>query len=399
MSLEERVDLIASRMTLREPFIGSVFTRLHRKIGEKGTAWVDGKTVYFGREFCDQLNDEQLLFVALHEAAHVVLMHMWRCDGRNPKLFNVATDAVINRMLVNMGYPMPSEDGKEVGILLDWVDEEMSSEYVYRKLMENPPPEQQSSGGWGDGEGDEDSDGQGGGTQSGQGGTQGGFDASAGDLRAAPDDADLADMEATITTAAKMAKAAGSTNALVTRVIGASHAPKVPWSEVLRQVMTAQSRDDYTYRRFNRRLMSQGLYLPALHTESMGSLVVAVDTSGSISPRELDQIASEIQAICEDCRPETTEVVYCDMDVQHTETFQQGEEIKLHPKGGGGTRFKPVFDYVETMQQRPAVLIYLTDLCGDTDELHPPEFPVVWGHMTGYGASDVPFGQKVEIDI
>ena len=391
MSLEERLETITSRMVLREPFVGSVFTRLERVVGDEGTAWVDGKRVYFGREFCDQLTDEQLLFVALHEASHVIFMHMWRCDGRNPKLFNVATDAVINRTLVKMGYPMPSENGQQVGILLDWVTEDMSSEYVYRKLMENPPPESKSSGGWGDGDGD--------GTKDEQGGAQGGFDESAGDLRVAPDEAELADIEATIVTAAKMAKAAGDTNALVDRAIGESRAPKVSWSEVLRRVMTSISRDDYTYRRFNRRLMPQGVYMPSLHNESMGRLVVAVDTSGSISSAELDQISGEITAICEDCRPESTEVVYCDVSVKHTETFYPGDPVKLHPRGGGGTRFKPVFDHIEQSIERPAALVYLTDLCGDVSELSQPEYPVVWGHMAGYGEADVPFGEKIEINL
>jgi len=137
--LEDRVSDIVSRMTLREPFIATVFTKLERVFDDPRvtTGATDGKRVYFNREFCDKLDNEELLFLCLHEGAHVVWMHMWRRDGRKPDLWNYANDAIINRELIKSGYKMIKG-----GVLIDWVKDAMDSEYVYAKLLEDPPPQQ-----------------------------------------------------------------------------------------------------------------------------------------------------------------------------------------------------------------------------------------------------------------
>ena len=388
--LEQRVSLIASKMTLREPFIAAVFTKLDRTFPQDGTAAVNGRRVEFGVDFCAGLSDEKLMGLALHEAMHVVLMHMWRRDGRDPALWNIANDAIINRMLAVKGYDLP--DG---GVQFSWVTEEMSSEEVYRKLLENPPPQsmRRGKGQQGQGQGDDPSSG-----QNSQKSGGGGWDGT-GDLEDAADQADQADMEATIMTAARMAKACGDTSALVQRVLGGELSPSVRWSDVLRHVMTSAARDDYSYRRFNRRLLPQGIYMPSLYSDAMGGLVIGVDTSGSVSAAELDQIAGEINAIVEDCRPEWIEVVYCDSRVLSTERFTQGDPVQLHPKGGGGTRFKPVFDHVERMGEKVAAMIYLTDLDGPLD-LEAPDYPVIWGVTSprSYDA-EVPFGTVVPVVV
>jgi predicted metal-dependent peptidase len=138
--------------------------------------------------------------------------------------------------------------------------------------------------------------------------------------------------------------------------------------------------------------------MPSLYSEAMGGLVVGVDTSGSIGPHELDQIAGEITAIAQDCNPDWVEVVYCDTCVGHTERFEQGEPIKLHPKGGGGTRFKPVFDYTNSINDRIAALIYFTDLEGNVDECEEPEYPVIWA-VTSRRKMEVPFGTSVKVTV
>jgi predicted metal-dependent peptidase len=377
--LEDRVSDIVSRMTLREPFIATVFTKLERVFDDPRvtTGATDGKRVYFNREFCDKLDNEELLFLCLHDGAHVVWMHMWRRDGRKPDLWNYANDAIINRELIKSGYKMIKG-----GVLIDWVKDAMDSEYVYAKLLEDPPP-QQPQGGMGEGEG-----------QSGAGGFDG-----QGDLFDAPSEEGRADMEATIMAAAKMAKAAGSGSAFVDRVLKGENRPSVKWSDALREVLNATSRDDYSFRRFNRRLMPQGVYMPSLYSEAMGGLVIGVDTSGSVSERELSQIASEVNAIFEDCRPEFVEVVYCDAKITGTQRFNQGDTVQLKPKGGGGTAFKPVFDHVNQMTDRVAAVVYLTDLMGNVDECTPPECPVVWGVMHTSRTPSVPFGSVVGVHV
>jgi predicted metal-dependent peptidase len=86
-------------------------------------------------------------------------------------------------------------------------------------------------------------------------------------------------------------------------------------------------------------------------------------------------------------------VVYCDAAVQSFQEFGPSKPIELEPKGGGGTDFRPVFEWVNENQIAPVCLIYLTDLCCHS---YPaiPEYPVLWVTDSRRTA---PFGQTVRI--
>jgi predicted metal-dependent peptidase len=120
----------------------------------------------------------------------------------------------------------------------------------------------------------------------------------------------------------------------------------------------------------------------------VGIIVIGVDTSGSIGQEELEQFAGEITAISDEAQPEAIHVVYCDAAVQSTQEFAPSEPIRLEPKGGGGTNFCPVFEWVANNGIAPACLIYLTDLCCHS---YPevPEYPVLWASWTERETSDV----------
>jgi hypothetical protein len=137
------------------------------------------------------------------------------------------------------------------------------------------------------------------------------------------------------------------------------------------------------------------LYLPSVERRGLGEIVIAVDTSGSISKMELEQFAGEISSISEEAQPETIHVVYCDAAVQSAEEFTASEPVRLEPKGGGGTDFRPVFQWVEENDIAPACLVYLTDLCCDSFPAEP-EYPVLWVTDSRRIA---PFGETVRIGL
>lgn len=415
-----RIDDCAAILMFREPFIGSATCKLERVyLSEPNpitmTAAVDGKNTFYYLPWVAKLTDEELLFVQLHEALHYIFMHMFRMAGRNSKVWNLACDAVINLHIVTRGHELSAKRNKvyfkmpDSGILYDWVDNTMSAEIVYNRLMQEQPDDNGDAGGLpqdsmgdmdagsgsgrgGDADGDGDTDAQG-------NGAKGKWDGFGNDLRSAPDSVTEADVVATIVAAAKLAKQAGQGSALVDRIIGGELDPVVPWQAVLRSVMQgAFDRRDYSYRRANRRYIAQGLYLPSLWAEAMGRLIIGVDTSGSISQYVLNQVAAEVTAIVQDCRPEQTDVVYCDWNVTNVETFAPDDVIKLRPKGGGGTAFKPVFDWVEASDGPPVVaMIYITDTYGNMNELIEPHFPVIWGLTEPVPHFKQPFGRVVEV--
>jgi len=147
-------------------------------------------------------------------------------------------------------------------------------------------------------------------------------------------------------------------------------------------------------------MLPLGVWLPTLHNESMGGLLLAVDTSGSVGPQELDQIAGEIRSIMEDCRPAFIEVVYCDTSIKHVQRFAPEEPLVLEARGGGGTRFAPVFEYARDMQDPIAAVVYLTDLCGNASECEDPGVPTVWAcTCRGNDNMVLPFGRLVSVIV
>lgn len=396
MTTMDRIDLAYSKLGLREPFIAAVMTRVKREVTDKvPTAATNGSVCKYNPDFVAKQSDEQLFGLVLHESCHVVLMHMWRREGRDPSLWNYANDAIINAYILKRGYQLP-----EGGVKLGWVSDAHSSEEVYAKLKQNPPPPRQGKGG-GKGEKGDPQAGDGSGAGEGEGDDEqadaGGFDGS-GDLEDAVDEATRTDMEATIVAAAKMAKECGHGSALIDRILDNVGTSSVRWQDVTRAMLTESAAADYTYRRPSRRFIGSGLYLPSLHVEALGGLAVGFDTSGSMGPSECNQIAAELRAIIDDLQPSFVEVVYCDYDVTHVERFERDEPLQLHPKGGGGTRFKPVFDYFADSGEYYAGMIYFSDMLGNLSECEEPPFPMIWADI-GRSHPNPPFGTRVNVPL
>lgn len=310
---ENRLSIAYSKLSLREPFIAAVMTRIKREISDEvPTAATDGTRVIYNPDFMDKCSDEELFGLALHESLHIILMHMWRRGERDPKLWNFANDAIINAYIRSKQYQLP-----EGGVFVGWVRDSMDSEYVYKRMQKDQDEDQQQSGSGGGGGEEGDSDAQ-----------AGGFDGT-GDLMDAPSDATMTDLEATIQASAEMAKACGQGSALIDNILKGTGKSRVDWRNEMRAMLTSASNDDYTYRRPSRRFIAQGTYLPSLYSEGLGPVLIAIDSSASMSERELCQIASETQQIFEDLNPAFVRVVYCDTQIQRSQDFQQGDDVEL----------------------------------------------------------------------
>ena len=72
---------------------------MHMKYGldaECGTAYTDGKVIRFDPKFLDELNDDELDFIMMHEILHVALQHCFRGRELEKELYNIACDIVVN---------------------------------------------------------------------------------------------------------------------------------------------------------------------------------------------------------------------------------------------------------------------------------------------------------------
>lgn len=168
-----------------------------------------------------------------------------------------------------------------------------------------------------------------------------------------------------------------------------------------RYVKKHTSRSDYSYRKLRRSGMYAGMALPGLRSEQIGDLVVAIDTSGSVTDREIGQYAKDIEAVAKVMKPKSIRVIYCDAAVSGEQTFKKGQRVKLEPKGGGGTRFIPVFRHIRDNKIQSDLVLYLTD--GYAENRIPgnlkPDAPVVWLVYDGDKRFSPNIGDVVHVSV
>ena len=319
------------------------------------TACTNGRDEMYGRAFIDRLKDKEIAFVVLHEAMHKALRHLtvWRgLYKQDPQLANMACDYVINLMIVEAD---PQEtvvsiprlpDGKPM-CLLDTKYKGMNAKQVFDLLKQ----EQQDGGGGGDGEGPLD-----------EHDWDGAKDLSAEDKEVLEREVDRALRQGAME-AKKMGGGAGGMN----RELGDLLEPQIDWREVLREFVTSvcTNKDTSSWRRVNRRYIGQDIYMPSLVGESVGKIVVGIDTSGSIGGPELANFMSEVVAICNTVTPDCVDLLYWDGVVAGHEQYRPGEYASMtqvtKPKGGGGTNPVCVKDYMEKNKIEAECIIMLTD--------------------------------------
>lgn len=192
-----------------------------------------------------------------------------------------------------------------------------------------------------------------------------------------------------VAAAAQAAKKAGKLPGGLESLIEEFLNPKLPWNVYLDQYLTEKMKDDYNWSKRNRRYL--GVYLPGMESLKMGKISFFCDSSGSIfGSQELHEVVSEAKAIC-DMYKVPIEMVYCDTRVCGTDLIEPGQVLSITPKGGGGTDFRPPFEYVK--DEPPLVAIYLTD--GECDSFpEPPEFDTLW-LVNGRQGFTPPFGHVI----
>jgi len=175
----------------------------------------------------------------------------------------------------------------------------------------------------------------------------------------------------------------------------------------------AQVFDQLDYGFFNKRFIAGGDYLPGPKLADTGSyenVVIAIDTSGSISDDTLGKFASEMLKLFKLYSIKKCHIVWCDSEISSVQTFDVDSTFKiekLKPSGGGGTSFKPPFKWIQQnilkKGKTPAFVIYFTDAFGDAPT--PGEYGirgyhnrVLWVVTENDNADHIKFGKKIYID-
>jgi predicted metal-dependent peptidase len=380
------------------PFFGSIVCRWKlEEVPGIGTGACNSKVLKYDPAWIDSLSLPKTKGFLAHEAMHIADAHHLRRKGRDLEQWNIAGDMSINKILLDNKIDLPDDR--------IFSDEDKSAEGHYSDLTKpdpdgepegDPGDEQGDDGdGSGPGEGDGDQDGD---TAPDPGGCGGVLDLQGEDgepLTEQEQQEAENDARVNLAQAAQTARNMGRLPNGIERLVENILYPKLDFYSLLMRFMQRSARDNYSWTPPNRRFLHQDVYLPSLRSDSI-KLVIATDTSMSITEAELNLFAGTINAILATFGSVELTVLYCDAAIQgDPEEYTSADlPVKLEPKGGGGTAFEPVFNWIEENQADPDCLIYLTDLYGSFPKA-APEYPVLWASISSKVA---PFGETVMLE-
>lgn len=367
---------------------------------ERVTAYTDGVNKKYGRAFMTGVcaEDSDLRGLILHENLHIAFRHLLHSRDlftKDRALANKAADYVVNDVIMSI------RDKKFItlpkGGLYDSKYHNMNMREVYRLLEEEQEQEQDKSSGEGEGQ-DGDDDGQG-------GGGAGSYEFDEHDISNGPGSQEEAQaQEAQIDRALREgALLAGRLGLNLPRQIQELLTPAVDWRKELAEFVSASctGKDEYTWRRFNRRQLSNDLYLPSVESETIGEIVVAIDTSGSIGQDQINEFASELASICEVVTPDAVRVLWWDTMVHGEQLFTPDKfgsiASLLKPLGGGGTRASCVSEHIGKHEIKAECVVVFTDGYLEDKVKWDINVPTLW-MVTHNKSWTPPSGQKVIVE-
>ena len=135
------IEALKRKMLVKYPFFGSVVAGVkYKEERSVGTAGTDGKTIYYNPDFLEKLSTDEQTFIFAHEVCHIAFNHILRSEGKNPQIWNTATDAVINQFLKRDGLKMV-EGGVDIADAVNY-----DAQQLYNKMMQEQQQNQRGSG-------------------------------------------------------------------------------------------------------------------------------------------------------------------------------------------------------------------------------------------------------------
>jgi len=380
--------LITGRVTLllKHPFYGNLASRLILRNADEWcpTAATDGRYFYYNSRFVNSLRDEEVNFLVGHEILHIVYDHMGRRVSRNPKIWNIATDYLVNMDLVDN---QVGELITTIEILYDNKYRGYTSEAVYNELLEEAKKEQKKNGGGqgtgnmptdeeiedalgdlvdkildehmtdeqGDGQNDQDD----GSNDDGSGvGTAGPVPMTDAERKQLKDE-----IRGAVINAAKQAGSKHTPDG-VKRMLHELTQPKISWQDLIAQEIESTIKNDFSWVKPSRNSWHIDAVLPGMIPGKQIDVCIGIDTSGSITDEMLCNFLSEVDGIMEQYSDYKIQLWCFDTSIHNPQKYTSDNMRSIaeyQPGGGGGTEFTVNWKYMKENDIQPDKFIMFTD--------------------------------------
>ena len=379
MTLEQKISQAKAKLLVEYPYFGTLASKIELVINDDIESFKsDGKKIEYRTAYLEELSTSEMQFIFANGAMHTSLAHSMRKNGRSGWLWQMATDMAVNDMLVQNGMSLP------YGAQYRKRFSGMYAEEIYAELKADILRDDEN-------------------------------------LEYEADDADDVEQnskkqkeekESTPQTQAELDEEilqeqlfAEEAISLLEREFKKGEAPhsierffelaflsKIDWRDELRMAIDRYFRDDYILLPPSKKLLYQGIYLPSSVSQTV-RLVIAVDSSGSVDEVLLNSFLSEVGFIMSLVQNYQIELLVCDDKVHTHKTFYSGESLEVELIGGGGTDFRPVFEFVKEHFDDVKLLLYFSDLEGIFPK-ETPNYKVKWVTLTD---KEVPFGSTISL--
>jgi predicted metal-dependent peptidase len=364
--VHDRVIVARVGLLLRHPFFGNMATRMRVQNCDDWcpTAATDGRNLYYNTQFFNMLTNKQIEFVIAHEILHCVFDHIVRREDREPRIYNIACDYLVNNLLVR---DKIGERVDQIQIFQDFKYDNWSSEDVYDDIKDKHDDEELEALGqlldehvdWEkDGDEGEGNNAPGAGDKEGKGKGKGRPTYSKDELKKIRDEI----KESMITSA--QSAGAGNTPGEISRMIKELTEPKMNWRELLRQQIQSTIKSDFTFSRPSRKGWHTGAILPGMNFQDTIDVCIGIDMSGSIGDIQAKDFLGEVKGIMDEYQDYKIKLWCFDTRVYNEQDFSAdgGTDLAEYDiQGGGGTDFDANWLYMKEHDIQPKKFIMFTD--------------------------------------
>lgn len=402
---EFKISAARTDIILRDPFFASILMDMDPVLDAQRTdsCATDGMVTIFNPDWLAEADVKLVAACMRKMVMHIALSHhLRRGVKRELQRWQVACSQAVAHIMSNDGSQLPRDLTPNPRF------SDMVAEEIYEQLK-NDDDQNDPDDGQGDGDGQ--------GQQSPQGGAQGqGGDAGnqqgqgqqppQGGAGAPLDGADMQNQperqqaqqknDERVIRAHMAAKSQGHENGHAKELVQAIRERDMDWREMFQQFISDRAETRVSWSRPNRRFLHEDIYLPGRTPDGIACCVLIVDTSLSMSNRELAMIAGQLEAAREGVGITKVVVIQCDTRVVDVTEYQKTDPLptRMTFKGRGGTYLQPALD--EAQKHSPDVIVCGTD--GEFKVLKDdPGAPVMW--LLTQEETCATYGQHVQLPM
>jgi len=359
----QKLEQAKTKLMLENPYFGTLVTSIDLRVNNMIASFRPlGDVLEYNDEYIEVLSVNEVSTILANSAMHQALFHSNRGKDKVSSVWNLASDYAINDLLVENGFMLPPMANYSSRFEMLYAEQIYTILLGELDLQDNDEPQEEQKK---EEIGEEEED--------------------------IPEEL-LAQEEYELLLEQLNIKLEehGDLPKGIERFVQSKKEPQISWRDELYRYVNAHAKSDYRMFPPSKKHLYRGIALPSIYGEEL-KIIVAIDTSASIDDELLEIFLAELYEIMQVFTHYVIELIECDAKIQNIQRLTPQEPLEPILKGGGGTDFIPVFEYIMELNEDFKFLIYFTDGKGSFPQ-YEPLIDTLWVMPQN---EEVPFGESL----